>query len=157
MRFLPPIRRAASRLAARAAVCGWVLALVVGAQGWVPVGAEWYAGAGRSLWSPCGSAMCACPASVKSPARPATEASCCPDEPVAQADEAPALPLLVALGGERRDDSRSSSMPESLVLELPSAPSGQIDRVFATGRELVRESSLRALAELEVTPPPPRA
>jgi hypothetical protein len=150
------------RFAERLALCGWVIALIVAAQGWVPAGAEWYAGAGRSLWSPCGSAMCACPADAKTPVQRAAAAEaavCCDEPPAAETADGgePGLPLLVALGGERRDGDPASSMPEALVLQLPATPCAEIDRVFVTGREAAPDSSLASLAGPSVPAPPPRA
>jgi len=162
MRPAPLTRRRFRSLLEHVALCGWIFALIVGAQGWVPVGAEWHAGAGRSLWSPCGSAMCACPPGAKTAVQRAAAArSCCDDEPdstPAHAEQAPAgLPLFVALGAERRDDNRNSSLPEGLVLGMPSAPCAQIDALFPTGVHAAAQSLLVALHALDVPPPPPRA
>ena len=61
-----------TRLKARARVLGswlvtscWILGIIVGVQGWTPVGANWFTSSGSSLWSSCGSAMCACPLEIK--------------------------------------------------------------------------------------------
>ncbi len=58
-------KAALSAVGSRVMACVWILGIVVGVQGWTPMGANWLVGSGRSLWSTCGSAMCACPLEVK--------------------------------------------------------------------------------------------
>lgn len=163
MRVRPSTTHAVRWLAERLALCGWVLALIVAAQGWVPAGAEWHAGAGRSLWSRCGSAMCACPVEAITPVQRAMQhqrsAACCGEENEEPAAAEPHGGLrFVALGSTRRDSSsRGASMPESLVLQMPPVSCGEIDGVFAAGRRgLPAPEAWRGLA-VDVPPTPPRA
>ncbi|MFG0242922.1 MAG: hypothetical protein ACF8R9_09065 [Phycisphaerales bacterium JB054] len=165
---LRSIRKRVRRAVARVALCGWILAFVMGVQGWSLGGSGLYAGAGRSMWSPCGSAMCACPPETLGvhtghEPRVSTETlACCPlgeaaagTEEIASTDTG--FPLFVAFGHERRDESNTSPIPESLVLQLPPAVGklGPVDT--ETGRLPVSAPRLASSATLEVPAPPPRA
>ncbi|MBK7403503.1 MAG: hypothetical protein IPJ41_02430 [Phycisphaerales bacterium] len=153
-----------------AAVCVWALAFLIGVQGWMPVGAEWYSASGASAWSRCGSAMCACPIEQKTPFQRRAAAdlpghrSCCDDEEASpEQRHAGAGPSshgvlrFVALGSDRHEQTRGSSMPESLVLTVPPLRDRVIDLVLAAGSAENRAATRRMVRALEVPAPPPRA
>lgn len=167
---LRSIRKRACRAAQRVALCGWILAFVMGVQGWSLGGSGLHAGAGRSMWTPCGSAMCACPPETlaahtgHAPRVAAETFACCPLEQAAASDaDGPeagsggGVPLFVAFGHERRDENHASPAPESLVLQLPPAAT-RLERLdLETGRLDVCVPRLAASASLDVPAPPPRA
>ncbi|HRQ73244.1 MAG TPA: hypothetical protein PLU35_09475 [Phycisphaerales bacterium] len=153
---LSAMLRNLTRRAACFAKLGWIVAFVASVQGWTPVGAEWHAGAGRSVWSRCGLALCSC-GSAAAPL-PAHPERCCPeDEATGGSVGVGALPLLAALGQERRDGSPEVSAPEVIVLAWPASAAVRIDLPRESGRvDRVRESRWVA-PSAEVPVPPPRA
>ncbi|MCL4741272.1 MAG: hypothetical protein KJZ54_03625 [Phycisphaerales bacterium] len=134
---------------------GWIIAFLAGVQGWTPIGAEWHAGAGRSVWSRCGLAMCSCgPAAVP----PAHVGGCCSEaEPMAAHADAGALLVLAALGQERREGSPEVSAPDVMVLAWPASSALEIDPPRESGRVVGLEPARRAARGIEVPAPPPRA
>ena len=167
---LRSIRKKACRAAERVALCGWILAFVIGVQGWSLGGSALHAGAGRSMWTPCGSAMCACPPETLAlhtghPQHAAAETlACCPLGEAAAASEREKIaatgsgqPFFVAFGHERRDENNTAPIPESLVLQLPPAETRLVGVDRETGRLDVCRPRLAASATLEVPAPPPRA
>ncbi len=144
------------RRAACFAKLGWIVAFVASVQGWTPIGAEWHAGAGRSVWSRCGLALCSC-GSAGAPL-PALDERCCPeDEPTRESARAGSALLLAALGQERREGTPEVSAPEVLVLAWPASASVTIDPPRESGRVDLRVSSRRTAPGVEVPEPPPRA
>ncbi|MCW5777485.1 MAG: hypothetical protein KIS87_13695 [Phycisphaeraceae bacterium] len=146
-----------TRRAACFAKLGWIVAFVASVQGWTPVGAEWHAGAGRSLWSRCGLALCSCGPAAVVPRAEQPE-PCCPGHESTQTNAGAASSLLLAaLGHERREGSPEVSSPEVLVLAWPASAAVGIDLPRESGRvDRVRESRWVA-PSVEVPVPPPRA
>jgi|GEM_PF-3888833 len=141
------------------AVCvarlGWIVVFLAGVQGWTPIGAEWHAGAGRSVWSRCGLAMCSCGPAVVPPTH--VGGCCSEEEPTAAHADAGPLLLLAALGQERREGSPEVSAPDVMVLAWPASSALEIDAPRESGRVVGLESARRPALCLEVPAPPPRA
>jgi len=156
-------------------VACWGLALILNAQGWVPAGGDWLAGDGSSFWSRCGSAMCACGPEAWSITLGQSEDEnpeeiCCEEEETRQlelagqghdAPEASGSWLsglgFMALGNHRRQQPEGASLPEVVVLELPTASVTEIDRLLPLSFAASPVAERMASRAMDIPVPPPKA